>query len=83
MEHYRVNKGPPLVSILIQMNQIHTLPPHPLKILSNVFVPLRQVVSSLQVSQPKFCMHFSFVPRVLRAPPTSSTYFNKTSKKHF
>jgi hypothetical protein len=37
------------------------------------YAQVSQVVSSLQVSRPKFCMYFSSLPYELHVPPTSSS----------
>jgi hypothetical protein len=67
--HYCAKRSPPLVPILNQMNQVHTFTPYFFKIyfyMSNTFICawISQVVSSLQVLQLKFSMHFSFPPCV-------------------
>jgi hypothetical protein len=61
----------PLVRLLSQMNPIHTFPYYSLKTPSNINFHQRlglPIVSSLQVFQPKYFMHFSSLPRVLHVP---------------
>jgi len=60
--HYRFYKRPPPVPILSQLDPIHTLTPYFLNIHLNIIVPsipVFQVVSFPQVSQPKPCIRFS------------------------
>jgi hypothetical protein len=75
--YYRVHSSPPLVPILIHMSPVHIYRTHFLNILSNIILPPTprpsKVVSSIQVFQPKYCMHFSSPPCVLHAPPISSS----------
>jgi hypothetical protein len=51
--HYRVNKSLPLSPILSHMHPVHTFLPYFPKIHSKIIIP-----SSLQVFQPKCCLHF-------------------------
>jgi hypothetical protein len=67
--HHRVHNSPPPVPILSQINPIHIPKPYFPKI-RLVFL----VVSSLQASQLKCCMHISPPPSwVPHAPPISSS----------
>jgi len=61
--HYRFHSNLPLVPIFKQTNPVHASP-HPILlrsvlILSSHLSLVFQVVSSRQVFQPKFCMHYS------------------------
>jgi hypothetical protein len=67
-DYYRVNKDPPLVPILSQMNPVHTFSAYFLKILSNIIIYRLSSGSSLQVFKPKHCMLFSSFLSELHAP---------------
>jgi hypothetical protein len=72
--HYRIHNSPPPVPVLSQRNPVHG-PSYFLKIHFNIILPsmgwVSQVVAFPLVSPPKSCMHLSFLPYVLHAPPTS------------
>jgi hypothetical protein len=59
--HYPIHKSPPPVPTLSQINPVH---PHPTSWRSIYYRPIYawvfQMVSFLQVSPPKSCMHLSF-----------------------
>jgi hypothetical protein len=57
--YYRVQKSPPLVPTLSQINPIYTLPPYFLSIHYDILTStVFQVVFSLHVYWSKFCTHF-------------------------
>jgi len=78
--NYPVPKNPPLVPILRQMRPVHTLPSYFPKIHANIILPSTPW-SSLQVFQPKYCMHFSSLSSVLHVPPISSSVILDIIKK--
>jgi hypothetical protein len=67
--HYRIRKCPPPVPFLVRAptptswRSILIYPP--------IYVWVSQVVSFLQVSLPKPCIHLSSPPYMLHAPPIS------------
>ena len=71
--HHRIQKSPPHVCILSQINSIH--PPHPtswraiLLLSSHPLLGLR-VISVPQTSPAKPCIHLCSLPYVLHARPT-------------
>jgi len=67
---YGVHKKPLVVPILSQINSVNTLSSYLLKIHFNFML---QMLSSLQVFQPKYCKHVPSRPRVLNASPASSS----------
>jgi hypothetical protein len=63
--HYRVYNSPPPVPVLSQINPVHDLPSHFLKIHLNIILPYARVfqeVAFLQVSPPELCLHVSASP---------------------
>jgi hypothetical protein len=61
--HFRVQKSPPLVPILNQINLVRTLPSHLFKINFDIILPSSLRLPSgpfLQVSEPQSYMHISF-----------------------
>jgi hypothetical protein len=76
--HYRVQKRPPLVSILSQMHPVYTLPSYFPVIHSNILYPSMPRSSEWSLlfmsSDQKLCMHFSSIPCVLHTLPILSYY---------
>jgi hypothetical protein len=77
--HYCVHKSPPLDSILSQSNLVRPIDPYLTKVHLYVILPPTPMSShwsltfgppnqnpSLQVFQPKFCMHFSLISRIVK-----------------
>jgi hypothetical protein len=58
--HYRVQKSPPLLLILSQMHPIQTFPTLSLKSVLILSSLVFWVISSLEVSRPKFYTYFSY-----------------------
>jgi len=69
---YRGHNSPLLVSILRQMNPVHTFPPYFPKVHSNIMFPCTSRSSerslSFRFSDQNFVMHFSSPLYVLHAP---------------
>jgi hypothetical protein len=65
--HYRVHKGPPLDTILIQFHPAHILRPYFFKIHSDITLPSTSSSPKrpdpFQVFRPQFCVRFSFLRR--------------------
>jgi len=67
---------PTLIPILSQVRQMHKFPPYFQIIHFNIvpiYIQVFLVVSSLQVFQPEFCVHFSPLPCLLHDPLISSS----------
>ena len=72
--HYHVHKGLPLVNVFISTESMH---PHPISLRFQYYPPnaqVLQVVSFLQVSPPKLCMHIFSPPYMTHAPPISLSF---------
>lgn len=67
---YHFHKKPLVVPIPSQINSVSTLSSYLFKIRFNNML---QMVSSLQVFQPKYCKHLPSRPRVLNTSPASSS----------
>ena len=71
--HYRIHKSPPPIPTPSQINQVHGPSSHFLKIhFNSILIPMLGSSTwspSLRYPPPKPCMHLSFTPYVLYAPP--------------
>jgi len=74
--HYCVYKSLPLVSVLSQKYQVHPLPCYFCKILFNIIIPSMSRFSNWFFPSGflKLCMHFSYLPFLLYAPPISKLH---------
>jgi len=81
--HHHVHKSLLLVPILSQMHLVHTLHPIPLRSIL-IISPSMYLLTGLllQVFQPKYCTHFSFLSCILHAPPISLSLIWSPSR-HF
>lgn len=80
--HYRTHKGTPVVTILRQINPLHTLQSSLCKIHFNIAVYLClyfKSISFFQVSLPKRYKHFFSFQYVPDALPISSSFLYKRS----
>ena len=80
--HYRTHKDPPVVTILRQINPLHSLQSHLFNIHFNITLHLCLYFKSIsfsQVSLPKPYNHFSSFQYVPDALPISSSFFYKRS----
>jgi hypothetical protein len=83
-DNYRVHKSPQPVPIVDHMNPIHI--PNPISERSILMFPpiyaqVFRVVSSLQTSQPKCCMHFSSPHARYMPRPSHSPWFDHPNNK--